>query len=70
MDLGIRKKKLLPASSSSPKKGKQNIVSHSGTEELWSLALEGSFFFFFFFFPFLFSFFFFFVVWVFLLLLF
>lgn len=36
------------ASSSSPpllpppqKKGKQNIVSHSGAEELWSLALGG-----------------------------
>ena len=24
-----------------PKKGKQNIVSHSGAEELWSLALGG-----------------------------
>lgn len=37
--------RLLFLSSPTPappqKKGKQNIVSHSGAEELWSLALGG-----------------------------
>lgn len=45
--LGLKKSHCVPPFPLPPKKGKQTIVSRSGAEELWSLALGGCLFVFF-----------------------